>query len=245
MTQLIDLDDIKAYVDFATNFDKKRINPHILRAQTENLEGVLGEDLLNTLVSSYEKNYPIQSIAVGSSTVITLIDTSDFTVNGYIAFSGLLSSDTFSQNTGRYKITGITSNTITIDLDSTGLVYTSGGNVGKYLNANNELLRNALIPFLCYCSLIKYLPNANATLTQFGLVTKNTVQSDPVSPEVLGNIISDYKTSMSFHRSKLIQFLKDNSSNYSNYEAVSEDHFAGETIGIKKKRNKYLWSRRT
>lgn len=224
--ELLFLSDIRKYEDLAENINFSRIKPHILSAQNEELRWILTEDLFDEILTRYAQTFAISSVTPGSITTIGVNSATGFVVGDWISINGLVGT-ILSKIPGSalVRISGVDTdaNTISIDIDTTGLVWDSEGEVINLISNTNKLLRDQILPYLVFCVLIRFLPKSNQYQTGFGLREKTNQYSTPVDNQGIGLYIADLKNSREFWKRKLQEYLEENKGSFSNYKQSEAD----------------------
>lgn len=235
MKPLVSKTDFKNYFYIPASYDDDKLGIEIYKTQDSTLRDYLGNDLYESLETSYGKEYAIQSITIGSDTVLTLSSIDGLSVGSYISVfetSGTISS---KLNEGRFRIDQISGNDITIDFDSTGLVYTSGsGKLWGSLSEINNNLRNKFIPFLCLATATRLIKNSGQVLTRYAYQDKKNELGNNIDKAQSGYDQSQIDQDKFRYLLRLYEFLKDNTQTYPDW--VYKKPRRNKSIGIKSHR---------
>jgi hypothetical protein len=207
-------DFVLPYPTLSKNTDEVAITPSIWKSQNEGLIGVLGEPLYTDLTTIYNTTKPILGVAVGLTTVLTLSDTTGLLAGYYCTFSDLVGTIAPLINGVQFEILAVLGNTITIGLDSAGLAYTSGGNLGKVLTPPYFALYAYISPYLIYASAAEYVPFSHLKDTNSGYLMHNVGEATQPTEKQLGTIANSYRESAKSYADRLLAFLNNNQSTY-------------------------------
>lgn len=245
-TQLVTVNDFSGFYDFPLRFQYEKLDNAILITQNQKLRQILTKDLYNSLISLFEFRLSIDSILVGSTTQITVLDTSILSLYKYIKIidsRGLFQTPSIDTQTNKvvriseeenrfYEFTIIDPATISIDYDSTGQTVTENGFLGIALDQDFYNLFEYILPFLCFGSLPQFLLGANRLMTKSGSVQKQTGESNQTSDKNIANEVLKYEQNMEFYQNQLRQFLDDNTEIYTDYNPEVVAKTKGRNIGV-------------
>jgi len=218
-----------AYISENTNIDK--LNPHIIAVQNELLQEALGIDFYTDLATLYERQYNVVSIVAGLTTQITLESVVGLQVGYYFALQDIEGTIANSLNDNEFVITNISGNTITINLDTIGLVYTaSTGYAERFLSPTYKDLHTIFTPYLVYGSYLRYVPTSNLHQTPYGTRVKKDNNSEQASMEQIGLAMRVIQSSSDVYKKNLFTFLEANKLVYPLY--VSSETLEYVQVGV-------------
>lgn len=219
-------EDFYDYVKVSSNindpkFSKKDdtdLSIYIQESMIQDLEYILSSKLYDSVMTLYSKSSNVLSITVGTETIIEVSDASFIDTDYVLQVSSVVGTLSTINDTD-LTVLNVTGNLITVDYDSTGLVYDSGGVVQNISSSLFHGLRSFIKPYLIYNSYSRYVASSNTHTTPYGVVAKNNQFSTPSAPSTLGQFLKQNQRSVEFWRDKLVEELETGKYNAEGYQS--------------------------
>ena len=86
----------------------------------------------------------------------------------------------------------------------------------------SPVIYEGIVPMLVYYTLARWYENHSINVTRFGLVQKNTDQSEPIQPAVINQLVETLRSNAIAYQNELIRYITDKIDTFPLYEGTSE-----------------------
>jgi hypothetical protein len=87
-------------------------------------------------------------------------------------------------------------------------------NGSTYTYQGNTYQHDGLKAMLCYYTYARFLNKSNTNSTPFGMVVKQTAESEPISEKTLSRLVTQTLNGAKIYENRVMDFLKRNESDY-------------------------------
>lgn len=215
--------DIQSKIpNLSTNIKDTDISAKVQESMIEELRYILSSNLYDTLMYLYSIEKNVTSIIAGATTIINVSNVDGIDTLYKFKVSQLVGTIS-AMNDKEFEVLNVSGTAITVNFDSTGLAWSSGGVLTNWQRPELFELRSYIVPFLIYSAYVRYSLSSSNHQTPYGLVQKNNQYSEYLPNQKEGVHLRTYQKSMSFWKEELTKYLHENQNILTPFGYVSEN----------------------